>query len=228
MHQSSEADEYVAKIPGQAAGTKINYYISVTETTGQSTQSPRYAPYNKYSFSVLPSKGIATPVLLLIHVILIIGAIFFVIASGLYSFQYLRKGVGLNKSIQTAGIATGMIFFGGFPLGFIIAYQVYGTPWTGIPFGWDITDNKTLVIFLFWIISLFLIRGTIMERFSKGKGRFCPFRWLVKLTKRDSLEQKKKHHDTISRQRFAKLAIIGTIITVALYLIPHSIMVSPI
>ena len=133
----------------------------------------------------------------------------------------------MNKSVQTAGIATGMIFIGGFPLGFILAYQVNGTPWTGIPFGWDITDNKTLVIFLYWLISLFLIRGTIMTWFSKGRGKFCPLRWLVAIIHPSSLSEQKTRHDTISLKKFAKLSIIGAIITVALYLVPHSIMASP-
>jgi hypothetical protein len=128
-----------------------------------------------------------------------------------------------------AGISTGMIFIAGFPLGFILAYQVFGTPWTGIPFGWDITDNKTLVIFLFWMISLFLVRGTILNLFSHGRGRLCPFRWMIALTRPAALSQQTKHkqYDSISHQRFAKLAIIGAIITVVLYAVPHSIMASP-
>ncbi len=228
MKQSSNSNEYIGTIPGQVAGTEINYYLSVIDMNDHITQQPKYAPYHTYSFSILPSKGEATPALLIIHVLFIVGAIIFVLASGFYSVKYLRTGKGFNKSVQMAGIATGMIFIGGFPLGFIIAYQVYGTPWTGIPFGWDITDNKTLVILLYWVISLFLIRGTIIDSFSKGRGRRCPFRWLIAITKKSSLTQDKERKDTISHNKFAKLAIIGTLFTISLYLIPHSIMVSPI
>jgi hypothetical protein len=227
MSPTGEPNEYNGKIPGYPVGTNISYYFTVTDTNGKTTQLPKYAPYSLYGFNILPFRGEATPGLLITHVIFIVGAIFFVIAAGIYAFRYLRKGVGFNKTVQMAGIATGMIFIGGFPLGFIIAYQVFGTPWTGIPFGWDITDNKTLVIFLFWVISLFMVRGTIMTWFSKGRGRFCPFRGLIAVSKKSALSKDKKRKDTISHNRFAKLAIIGSIITVALYLVPHSIMVSP-
>jgi hypothetical protein len=228
MTPSGEPNEYSADLPGQTPGTKISYFISVADRDEHLTQQPKYAPYRTYDFNVLPYRGEATPGLLYTHVIFIVGAIFFVVASALYSVKYLRTGNGFNRSLQTAGIATGMIFIGGFPLGFIIAYQVFGTPWTGIPFGWDITDNKTLVIFLYWGISLFLVRGSILTRFSVGKGRFCPFRWLIKLINKSAISETKPRKDKISHQRFAKLAIIGAILTVALYLVPHSLMVSPI
>jgi hypothetical protein len=224
---SGEPNEYTGTIPGQQTGTKVYYYISVTDKNNHISQEPKYAPYDVNDFTIISSKGEANTGLLITHVIFIVGAIFFVIAAGLYAFRYLQKNIGFNKTIQYAGISTGMIFIGGFPLGFIIAYQVFGTPWTGIPFGWDITDNKTLVIFLYWVISLFLVRGTIMTQFSKGRGKRCLFRWLINLTNKSALKPDKKRHDNISHQMFAKLVIIGVILTIALYLVPHSIMISP-
>ena len=32
------------------------------------------------------------------------------------------------------------------------------TYWTGIPFGWDLTDNKTLIAFIFWILAVVMNR----------------------------------------------------------------------
>jgi hypothetical protein len=227
MTPSNEPNGYEAMLPGQDTGTNISYYFSVTDMKDRITMLPKYSPNNMYSFEIISFSGEASTALLITHVIFIVGAIIFVIASGLYASRYLVKGKGINKSVQMAGIATGMIFIGGFPLGFALAYQVYGTPWTGIPFGWDITDNKTLVIFVYWLLSLFLIRGTIMNWFTRGRGRRCPFRWLISIIRRSSLSVKKERKDTISHNKFAKLAIIGAILTVALYLVPHSIMVSP-
>jgi hypothetical protein len=228
MEPNDDEYEYSAKIPGQLPGTKISYFISVTDKDDRDTQLPKYAPYNIYSFTVVTTRGNADISLLALHVFFIVGAIFFVIAAAFYSVRYIIKGVGFNRSIQTAGIATGMIFVGGFPLGFIIAYQVFGTPWTGIPFGWDITDNKTLVILLYFTLSLFMVRGTIMNIFSTGRGRFCPFKSLIKITRGSKGYQQKKRQDSISHQRFARLMIIGALITITLYLVPHSLMVSPI
>jgi hypothetical protein len=79
-------------------------------------------------------------------------------------------------------------FITGFPIGWIIEKQVLGNYWEGVPFGWDITDNKTLIIFILWLVFIIL--------------------------------QKSKK---ISPRSYAKWIIINTIITIILFLIPHSI-----
>jgi hypothetical protein len=229
MEPGEEWNEYEAKIPGQNEGDRISYYISVLDVDEHITQLPKYAPHDKFTFTVLSSRGEASASILWTHVIFIVGAIIFVLGAAFYGLMYLRTGRGINKAIQMAGITTGMVFIGGFPLGFALAYQVYGVPWTGVPFGWDITDNKTLVILLFFSISLFLVRGTVIELFTRGRGRFCPFKWLGKTSRKAQGRESKPMamKDSISHHRFAKLTIIGAVITVALYLVPHSLMVSP-
>jgi ABC-type transport system involved in cytochrome c biogenesis permease subunit len=39
-------------------------------------------------------------------------------------------------------------------LGPVIQKYAFGAYWTGWPFGHDLTDNKSLVAFIFWIIAL--------------------------------------------------------------------------
>jgi hypothetical protein len=34
----------------------------------------------------------------------------------------------------------------------------FGDLWTGVPFGWDLTDNKTLIAVLFWLIAVIMNR----------------------------------------------------------------------
>ena len=45
-------------------------------------------------------------------------------------------------------------------LGPIVQYYAFGDLWTGIPFGWDLTDNKTLIAFIFWILAVYMNRKT--------------------------------------------------------------------
>ena len=47
---------------------------------------------------------------------------------------------------------------GGMILGPIVQYDAFGDLWTGIPFGWDLTDNKTLIALLFWILAVIMNR----------------------------------------------------------------------
>ena len=39
-------------------------------------------------------------------------------------------------------------------LGPVVQLYAFGDLWTGIPFGWDLTDNKTLIAFLFWVLAV--------------------------------------------------------------------------
>jgi hypothetical protein len=54
-----------------------------------------------------------------------------------------------------------MVFMilGGFVLGPLMQHIAFGAWWTGIPFGWDLTDNKTLFAVLAWAVALWRMRG---------------------------------------------------------------------
>ena len=46
------------------------------------------------------------------------------------------------------------MFFGGMILGPLVQKYAFDAYWTGAPFGWDLTDNKTLIAFLAWVVAL--------------------------------------------------------------------------
>ncbi len=54
---------------------------------------------------------------------------------------------------------TGFLFVGGFILGPLMQEIAFGDWWTGIPFGWDLTDNKTLFAAVAWAYALWAMRG---------------------------------------------------------------------
>jgi hypothetical protein len=47
---------------------------------------------------------------------------------------------------------------GGFILGPLVQKFAFGDLWTGIPFGWDLTDNKTLIAGIFWVLAVIMNR----------------------------------------------------------------------
>ena len=49
------------------------------------------------------------------------------------------------------------MFFGGLIFGPVVQKFAFGAYWTGWPFGQDLTDNKTLIAFIFWVIALIRI-----------------------------------------------------------------------
>jgi len=84
-------------------------------------------------------------------------------------------------------------------LGPIVQNYAFGAYWTGIPFGWDLTDNKTLVMWLAWLIAALAI-----ERVARRDAR-----------------------DTVEADRSGggvrTLVLVASVVTVFVYLIPHSV-----
>ena len=48
----------------------------------------------------------------------------------------------------------GLLILGGMIFGPIMQKYAFGAFWTGVPFGIDLTDNKTLIAVIGWIIAL--------------------------------------------------------------------------
>jgi hypothetical protein len=55
-------------------------------------------------------------------------------------------------------VTVAALFVGGLILGPVVQLYAFGELWAGVPFAWDLTDNKTLVAFLFWVLAFFMNR----------------------------------------------------------------------
>jgi hypothetical protein len=55
-----------------------------------------------------------------------------------------------------------LLLVGGFVLGPLVQKFAFGTWWSGVPLGWDLTDNKTLIAMVIWIVAMIAGR--------KGRG----------------------------------------------------------
>jgi len=58
------------------------------------------------------------------------------------------------------------LLLGGFFFGPLVQLYAFGVWWSGVPFGYDWTDNKVLVELVFWLIAAFCNRGKLRNRFS--------------------------------------------------------------
>ncbi len=47
-----------------------------------------------------------------------------------------------------------LLLIGGMILGPVVQKYAFGEFWTGVPFGWDLTDNKTLIGFIAWLVAV--------------------------------------------------------------------------
>jgi hypothetical protein len=134
-----------AVVPQQPAAGKLQYYFDITDSGGTQTLL-------KETPVVIRFKGGVPAFVLIPHILVMFLAMFFSTVAGMMAaVKYpLYRKYGLWTLILM--IAGGMI------LGPIIQYYAFGDFWTGVPFGWDLTDNKTLLGLLFWIAAVWMNR----------------------------------------------------------------------
>jgi hypothetical protein len=136
---------FFAEVPQQPPAGKLQYYFEITDSKGTQT-------YFKDSPVIIRFKGGVPAYILIPHILAMFLAMLFSTLAGLMAlikFPSYKKYAFLTLILFTIG---GMI------LGPIVQYDAFGDLWTGIPFGWDLTDNKTLIALIFWILAVVMNR----------------------------------------------------------------------
>jgi MFS family permease len=62
-----------------------------------------------------------------------------------------------GETRRYAWVTVVLIGIGGLLLGPIVQKHAFGAYWTGWPFGEDLTDNKTLAMWLAWVVAVFVL-----------------------------------------------------------------------
>ena len=134
-------EAFVAYLPKQEPAGKLEYYI---ELNGYGSQ----ASIAKDSPVVIRFKGNVPAGVLIPHVLLMFSAMLLATLAGLYAIFKIDRFK--RYTIWTFCI----LFIGGFIFGPWVQWYAFGDWWTGVPYGWYLTDNKTLFVFVFWIAAL--------------------------------------------------------------------------
>ena len=83
-----------------------------------------------------------------------------VMASMLFSTAAgLSAWSGSPAARKEGFICIAFLMIGGFVLGPLMQWYGFNAWWTGIPFGYDLTDNKTLLAGVAWLWAAFQMRG---------------------------------------------------------------------
>lgn len=129
------------ELPHQPPAGKLAYYL-VLKTTGETMQVHRHDPV------IIRFRGDVPAIILIPHVLLMFLAMLLSNLAGMLAVvKHPRQRI-------IGRWALGVLLIGGFVFGPLMQYQAFGEAWTGIPLGWDLTDNKTLVAALFWILAV--------------------------------------------------------------------------
>ena len=176
VQMQREGSDLYFNIPAQPAAGKVTYNVSLIDAAG-----------NKYELTGEPVtirfKGHVPGFILFPHIIFMFSSMLIGIRAGLEAL------FGGNRLRIYAILAAATLFCGGILLGPIVQKYAFNAYWTGWPFGGDLTDNKTALSMILWIIA-------VWKSGNLKSGR----KWVV----------------------------IASVVQLAVYLIPHSVLGSEI
>lgn len=179
-------------IPHQKKGTVIGYNLEITTATGSKMFFPKNAPDGDLYTMVF--KGERSTLLFVLHIVFIIVSILLFVIATYFGFKHIKNSYPVSKALWLSVAAFVLFFIGIFPIGMIVEYQVYGTVWDGWPLGNDFTNTKSLILFIYWLVVLFLMKNSIFKKEAKN---------------------------LIADRIFVALVIIGTILTLVMFILPH-------
>lgn len=151
-------DSLIFDLPPLPAAGKYRYYIDIIDNNIKRTipkddlNSPAEAIIIRFKDDVpLP--------ILLIHVVVMFSGMLLSNRTGL---EVLRKSADYKK---LAYWTLGLLMLGGFVLGPLVQKYAFGEFWTGFPFGYDLTDNKTLIAIVVWAIAIIMAKKSEKAKF---------------------------------------------------------------
>ena len=129
-----------AALPVQPVAGKLQYFLTVDGKD-----------YLKDEPVVIRFRNDVPAYILIPHILLMFAAMLFAVYTFLLVVTRRKYSVWLK-------ITVGTLFVGGFILGPLVQHAAFGPWWAGFPYGTDLTDNKTLISFLFFIVALATLR----------------------------------------------------------------------
>lgn len=144
LEMKREGPTLAALLPTQPPAGKLEYSV-VLSAAGGVTQLPPDGPV------VMRFKGDVPASVLLPHVVMM----FFGMLIGVRAA--LAAAFARPEARRYAWVTVVLIGLGGLALGPIVQKHAFGAFWTGWPLGEDLTDNKTLVMWLAWVAAAWVL-----------------------------------------------------------------------
>ena len=134
----------VGYLPHQPPAGKLEYKVTLNDG-GREIRLPATGTV------ITRFKGAVPAWVLGPHIFLMFFGMLYASRAGLEALRKKRRLLGYTK------ITLILLGLGGMILGPIVQKYAFGVFWTGVPFGWDLTDNKTLITFVAWLIALLFV-----------------------------------------------------------------------
>lgn len=146
---TDDGPELAAYLPPQPAAGKLEYFVELKGSDGQ-VHIPNEASSGMESEDgniIIRFKDPVPLPLLLSHVLFMFFSVLIGMRTGLAA---ILKPRGMRPLAWTTLIGMTM---GGMVLGPFVQKYAFGHYWTGFPWGYDLTDNKMLIMWIAWVIA---------------------------------------------------------------------------
>lgn len=145
LDMAAQDGELVAMLPAQPAAGKLEFYVVLSGGAQPSRIQDGEEPI------VIRFKDPVSPFVLVPHIAFMFFAVLFGIRTAL--------GAGLGHDVRRLSWTTLILMsVGGMVLGPIVQKQAFGAYWTGFPWGYDLTDNKTLIMWVVWVAAVAVLQ----------------------------------------------------------------------
>ncbi|MHB2149163.1 hypothetical protein ACX8XP_08915 [Calditrichota bacterium LG25] len=152
-----ENETLKADLPAQPPAGKLEYFVVLKHGDTEIN-----VPHD--SAIVIRFKGEVPAYVLAPHVLFM----FLSMLLAMYTlFETLTDGPRIKFYVI---LTSAVLFVGGMVFGPFVQKFAFDAYWTGVPFGWDLTDNKTLIAMIFWLIALW-------QTIARGEKRAKP--WIL-------------------------------------------------
>jgi hypothetical protein len=139
LEMKRHGENLSASLPHQGMAGKLEYKVVFTKGNEQFL-------LNNGAPTVIRYKGYVPNFILFPHILCMFLAMLFSNVAGIFALFKI-------PSWKMLKITLGTIFIGGLIMGPLVQKYAFNELWAGIPYGWDLTDNKTLIAFAAWMIA---------------------------------------------------------------------------
>ncbi len=146
----NEKGELTASLPIQPPAGKIMYLVKLYLDGEEIVMTPEPV--------ILRYKGVVPPLILVPHIFFMFISLLFGVRAGLEALARRKD------TLFFTGVTLITLFVGGLILGPVVQKFAFGAYWTGWPFGHDLTDNKTIFVFIFWVVAWFKLRKNPLHK----------------------------------------------------------------
>jgi hypothetical protein len=145
MKMERQNGKLIATLPLQPPAGKLEYFIQLKKGNNDIVIPQERMLVTRFT-------GFVPRYVLIPHIVLMF------IVMLLSTWAGLEAASNSEKMYLLTYLTTLFLFIGGMILGPIVQKFAFDEFWTGVPFGFDLTDNKTLVAMIAWAVAAWAVK----------------------------------------------------------------------